>query len=418
MCAGVCRSALYLLLALSALSTACQRRQITYTEDVAPLIAARCLGCHANEGLAALPTLDSYERVVSSALRVKLAVEGRMMPPWGADNTGLCRTWKHALWLSKSEIETFGTWITHGVPRGPERPPTRPQSAEASRKLAHVDAVLDTGASYEPTLGSGSYRCFIVDPQLARDRLLSAFRVVSSDPRMVAQITVFALESEEGEARAMELDRQEEGPGYTCYGGARVEPARWLLSWTWDAPVMSLPQGTGLRMQGGRKLVLQIHYNVVSSGLGNATRTRVELAFDDSAREAEWLRVAAADFALPPGKTYADARGDLTIGAPLTVYGAAPRMHTLGQSLELAQRSGAGRDTCIGSFDHWNFYRQRLFEYEAPLQLSAGDHVRVSCVFNTLGSHAPVRRGETIDDEECAGYLYVVPGPAKENARP
>jgi hypothetical protein len=142
----------------------------------------------------------------------------------------------------------------------------------------------------------------------------------------------------------------------------------------------------------------------------------MELAFDDSLREATWLRVASADFVLPSGRTYADARGDLTVFGPMTLYGAAPRMHTLGQSLELERRTRETPGTCIGSFDHWNFYRQRLFEYELPMQLSAGDRLRVSCVFNTLGSKGPVRRGETIDDEECAAYLYVVPRSVSESA--
>ena len=346
------RSVLLATLVCLVLNTACQRRPLTYTEDVAPLIAARCLSCHAKSGLAALPTLDAYAGVVASALRVRLAIEGRMMPPWGADNTGLCRTWRHAQWLSTGEIATFGAWVEQGMPYGPtlSRRPSHVVIPEP--ELEHVDALLDTGAAYEPTLGAGSYRCFVVDPGLTRDRLLSAFRVVSSDPRMVAQITVFALDSEECEARAMELDRQDEGPGYTCYGGARVEPARWLLSWTWDDPLMRLPAGTGLRLHSSRKLVLQVHYNVVSSGLGSATRTRVELAFDDSLREASWLRLAANDFVLPPGRTYADAGGDLTVGAGLTVYGVAPRMHTLGQSLELERRTDEVPDVCIGSFDH------------------------------------------------------------------
>ena len=34
-------------------------------------------------------------------------------------------------------------------------------------------------------------------------------------------------------------------------------------------------------MDRGRKLVMQIHYNVVTSGLSASTRTRVELEFDD-----------------------------------------------------------------------------------------------------------------------------------------
>jgi hypothetical protein len=50
----------------------------------------------------------------------------------------------------------------------------------------------------------------------------------------------------------------------------------------------------------------------------------------------------------------------------LTVLGIAPRMHVLGETMQLDLLRGTER-TCAASFDHWDFYRQRLFVYEKPL---------------------------------------------------
>ena len=82
-------------------------------------------------------------------------------------------------------------------------------------------------------------------------------------------------------------------------------------------------------------------------------------------------------------------------------------MHTLGKTMQLdALRNGASK--CVGNFDHWNFYRQRLFEYAAPVRLEAGDVVRVSCVYNTQNRSEPTEMGERIDQEECLASLLVV----------
>ena len=39
--------------------------------------------------------------------------------------------------------------------------------------------------------------------------------------------------------------------------------------------------------------------------------------------------------------------------------------------------------------------------------LGAGDELAITCVYTTLNRHDPVSEGESIDDEECASYLYV-----------
>jgi hypothetical protein len=72
--------------------------------------------------------------------------------------------------------------------------------------------------------------------------------------------------------------------------------------------------------------------------------------------------------------------------------------------LDLDRERGS---SCLANFDHWSFFRQRLFEYEAPQRLLPGDVLRLSCVYTTLGKARPIRSGEWIEDEECAAFLYV-----------
>ena len=406
------------LISISGLSIARRPRPKTfsYYRDVAPILGRRCVRCHSDEGLAARPRLDTYDEVSKYVGAIALSVQTRMMPPWGADGTGLCRTWRDSLWLSDPEIATLVHWQEQSMPRGDpaervaaevDSPRSGVAKGEPQPELDHIDAVLDTGADVTAGLGPSAYRCFVADPSLSRDRLLTGIRVISTDPRMVAQVTIYAPDSAAAEADALRLDNEDSAPGYSCYGSARVSPARLIASWTWDSPALPFPPGTGLRLEASRKLVVQVHYNVITSGLGAKTHTRIEMSLDDGVREASFISLSAQGLSLAPGRTYAEAAGELTAEGPMTVLAVAPQMHTLGRTMQVDHQRGATR-SCAASFDHWDFYRQRLFVYDEPLRVEAGDRLRVSCVYNTQSATQPVQDGETIHDEACTANLYVV----------
>ena len=330
---------------------------------------------------------------------MRLAVQSRSMPPWGADNTGLCHKWRDALWLEAREVETLVSWSQGAHARGNPQPlPQAPPRETAFRE----DAALEMSAAFTPRLGQG-YRCFLADPGLQQDRQLVALQVRSTEPRSVAHVALFALDTDEQERAAANLFQGDQGEGYACYGSSRVEGARMVASWTWDGPTQRLPQGTGIKLRSHRKLVMQVHYNLIATG-ETPTRTRIGLELADGLRQAELWPLQAESFALPPGQTYARVEAKVAFDRPAQLLGVAPRMHTFGKTMELDLRS-----SCLASFDHWMTFRQRLFEYQDPQRLAPGDELRLSCVFTTQGRTEPVRRGEWIEDEECAAFLYVVP---------
>lgn len=373
-------------------SNGCGRERITY-DDVAPILARRCVGCHSDSGLAARPRLDRYDDIVRQREQIGRAVWTREMPPWIADDTGICCRWRDSLWLPKDELSTLVAWLEDGAPAAKRTAPAS-LPARASPTLAHVDVTLDQAEDFVPGLTDRAYRCFVVDPKLERDRFMTALRVSSTDPRAVAQVTLFAIESEPP------------GKAYPCYGSPLVRPARLIASWTWDVPVLRLPPGTGVRLRKGEKLVMQVHYDVITSGLAAPTRTSVELELEDGVKEAVLLRLASEPFVLQPSRRVTRTGGDLVVPRKMTLWGIAPRMHTLGKSLRVQRVEGAA-SRCLGAFERWDFYRQRLFLYQEPVRLAEGDRLRVLCTYDTESRQDVVTSGGGIRDEECAAYLYV-----------
>jgi hypothetical protein len=393
--------AVRLALLVAAVAGGCHKRAPTYHQDVDPIFAAHCRECHHAGGVAPIPTLADYDSARMYAQPIKLAVQSRAMPPWAADDTGLCGRWQDARWLSSDEIATIARWQEAGAPEGPPSPSSPPRIPDAPFR---ADATLAIDPTFQPTLGTTDNRCFVADPRLERDRLLSAIRVRSMDTRGLAQVTLFALDGAAAENDAAALDAADATPGYACFGGARVDGARLVASWTWPTPVLRMPSGTGVRLAAGRKMIVQLHYDL-SVAPGYKAANRIELEFDDAAREARVIAVAA-NGSLAPGRSYVAVEARHPFERAATIAAIAPIMHLRGDSMRLTV-DGARGHSCLAAVEHWHFLDQQLFRLRDPVRVSAGDAVTISCAYNTYGRDRPVPFGEAALDEECVAWLFV-----------
>lgn len=376
-----------------------------YHRDVAPILARHCLECHRRDGVALGLPLDDFPKVRSRAAHVKRAVATRMMPPWGADNTGLCGTWQGARWLSNEEISTIIKWTEGGTPEG--RGPSALQAPPAAVAPFRAEATVDLGGVYQPGIGPGAYRCFVADPKLTRDRLLSAIRLRSGDPRGVRQVNLYSLDSDAAESEALRLDTSDTGLGYPCYGTSRAPDSRLIASWTAGSPVLRLSDRGGVRLLAGRKLVVQMHYNILWTGSDYRSSTEVDLELNDEGVESRVLSVAATGV-LSPGQRAPRVVARYPIDRKIQLLGVTPRMHSRGKVMQLNIERPGQTGRCLATFDHWAFYDQQFFTAVNPPTLQPGDTIEVSCMFQTLGTHEPaVRFGDTIDDEACVASLLV-----------
>ncbi|MBA3647471.1 MAG: hypothetical protein H0W62_02800 [Chitinophagales bacterium] len=101
------------------ISVACfsctQKKQITFSADIAPVIYKNCTNCH-RAGQAGLIPLVTYEDVSKRSKTIAAVVEKHLMPPWPADPsyTHFC----DELVLSDPEISMIKKWSEEGAPAG------------------------------------------------------------------------------------------------------------------------------------------------------------------------------------------------------------------------------------------------------------------------------------------------------------
>jgi hypothetical protein len=331
-----------------------------------------------------------------------------MMPPFGADDTGLCGRWADAAWMTDAEIELFGAWVEGGAPRGDERaaPPAREEAPRAPARPAGT-LTVDTGEAFAPGLGDRAVRCFLVSERRALSTSIIGVAVAAEPAGAVRQAALYELTGAAANRRARALDAADAGPGWACYGAPDITGARLLADWSRNTPDQRLPDGTGMALDRASTLVVQLRYDLIASAPGIPVRARFVLATGSASRAARLVPLRSEPFSLPPGVTQARVRAAWTVPHPTTFLGVAPRMHTLGRVLDLVRARG-GQRQCLAHFGHWDVYDQQLFRAAAPIDLAAGDELTLTCELDTTSRTDEVKMGEAPDDEQCLAHLYLV----------
>ena len=379
----------------------------TWTHDIAPLLARRCGACHGDGQTPAVapPALGGYREARQAAAQSLRAIRRRMMPPFGADDTGLCGTWSDAAWLTDDEIAAFGAWVEHGMPHG-FGPPSRP-SAEPAPLAATVTA-LGTGPAFTPGLGERAYRCFLLPAPAVAGSLLTGVTVSSAPRAAVRQANLYPLADARAVAHARAQDAADEEPGWACAGAPAGAQLDLIASWSRNTPLQRAPDETGVPLRAAA-YVAQLRYDLIASPPGVLVNARFLLATASPApgRAARLVPVRPAPFTLAPNQAQARVSASWAVDRATTFRGIVPRMNALGRTLDLQVDHGP-QPRCLAHFGHWNPYDQQLFHTTGPVPLARGDKVTLTCTFATTSRTADTKMGEAPDEEQCLAHLYLV----------
>ena len=404
----------------------------TWNQDVQPIVARSCERCHTPGAIAPFP-LRTYAEARPWHAAMRAAVEARTMPPWLAGPE--CNTYQHDPSLTADEIATIAAWSQAGAPEGP---PAARREPTAGGSLDRVDLELPMPEAYTPQQDPDDYRCFLLDWPAANTSWITGFQAVPGAATEVHHVIAFLIEPDLV-ADAQQLDAAEDGPGWTCFAGPGVGSGanqfKWLGAWAPGSNGASFPEGSGLRIEPGSKIALQVHYNTLTAGATPDT-TKIQLRVDSSVEHEAlvipftnplWL--AGETMRIPAGKAgvrhryslpltvYAAAiSSDFAPTKPLLLHGAALHMHTLGTRASL--RLEGNEDACVLDIPRWDFHWQAIYDLQEPLRVEPGDSLEIACEWDNTaenqlvvdGSPLPPRDvawGEGTRDEMCLGILYV-----------
>ena len=130
--------------AFAAVSSA-QAQEVTFHEDIEPILQRSCQNCHRPGGVGPMP-LVSYEQVAPYAglIEYKTGLRDRAgaMPPWYMEKNVGIQDYKNDPSLSDEELAAISTWARTGTPKG--------NAADAPEPLVFDDSLK--WAAGEPDL--------------------------------------------------------------------------------------------------------------------------------------------------------------------------------------------------------------------------------------------------------------------------
>jgi hypothetical protein len=326
--------------------------------------------------------------------------------------------------------------------------------------------------------GTDDYRCFLVDPGLTQRTILTGSQFLPQNPDIVHHAIFFRVAPADV-AEAKQLDADAPGDGWTCFGGSGIQGksrnafaslngAAWITSWAPGGGERFSPAGTGVVLEPGTQVVMQIHYNLLATA-GQATgsdQSSLKLRVGSPDLKVQPLQtsllVAPIELPCPPGESgplcdratstidsirrYGESSGRTIAGlnllcndgkAPvpgpthhcdrparedITVRAAAGHMHLLGRSIKLEVNPGTPKAQVLLDVPAYNFDDQGARDLPTPVAVKKGDTLRVTCTYDaTLRSKLPelktlkpryVLWGEGTSDEMCLGVVLYTPGAA------
>lgn len=426
-----------------------------YYSDIRPILTANCVRCHSDSGVGW--SMEDPEEAFRKRRQIAGMILDRTMPPWLAEPGH--QDYVGDMSLSPAVLDVVRSWRDAGMPKGEARPDAAPPARHAGFQ-ADVSIELMPGGSYLPEQSdTDEYRCFVVDWTGDEVSWVTGFRAVPGNLRVAHHVVVHAV-SPEMRDRFKELEDGEEGRGYRCFGGAlpdrldgRAEreayEARypsgvrelsrgnwWLAHWAPGMDGHRFPEGTGLRLEPGSALVVQMHYYTREAPGESDAGTRLDFQVASSVerpalhlaqtRNAWLVAERNGSMVIPPGEraTYevADDLGDL-VGyiaritdveedriQALEIHSANLHMHAFGHSGRITLTDRNGRQETLLNVPRWDLAWQRDFTFVEPKVFARdeleGTRLGVECTYQN-DTEDTVYGGYGSFDEMCFNFSYI-----------
>jgi mono/diheme cytochrome c family protein len=412
----------------------------TYTRDIAPILYRNCTTCHRPGGLGPMSLL-TYADARKSAAEISEAVGSGFMPPWHADAPH--GTFVNDRRLSTPEKQAIARWIAAGTPDGDPKDLTPAPVYTDRWSVGTPDAIMTMPDSYEvPATGVVEYQYFEVPTNFTEDKWVQAIEILPGARDVVHHVLVYARPPAAAPAtppppgtprpRPVLIHREDHGiPDPPASPNGAQQPNRRLGALIGStAPgtnVLTLPEGTALRVRAGSILTFQMHYT--PHGHAMKDRTSVGMVFA-KAPPAEEMRAASfvnGMFAIPPGATDFTVPSEIAFRESVRVWGMLPHTHLRGKRWEYRLVQPDGRSEMILSVPNYDFNWQTYYLFAKPVEVKPGAKIEALAWYdNSTANRAnpdpkkEVRWGDqTWEEMQYTGFLFTIdsrrlaPAPAR-----
>jgi hypothetical protein len=358
-------------------------QQVTYAEQIAPIIYKHCATCHRSGEIAPFP-LANYAEVKSHGSLIKYVTGIEYMPPWKPQKH--LREYRNQNFLSADEIAQIAQWVDGGMPRGDiSKEPPFPVFPSGSQ-IGHPDLVVSFAKKYlHKGNGVDEYRYFVIPTNLTEDKYLVGLEVRPGNTKVVHHTLIWAdSTSTSRDADAATPEYGFEGSGSAVAGQLNNQLPGYVPG---QKPIL-FTDGLAMRIPKGSDLLLQMHYAPSATDEWDSTSINLFFAKTPPTRRVESYVMLPIPgvlqndvFIIPPNQVK-QFHGKITLPFDVTFLGLAPHCHLLGKDWQVYAILPDGTRLDAININTWDFNWQGSYYFKKPLILPRGTEIHALATYD------------------------------------
>lgn len=375
----------------------CSKTDITFQNDIAPIIHKNCTPCHRPNGGGPF-NLISYSDVANRAKMVTHVTQIRYMPPWPADAN--YSHFANEKILLQSEIDLIQKWVKMGKKAGDTSKIELPKILKDGSLLGRPDMVITLPKVEIKSNNTDKFYVIKIPYKIPNDTYVRAVEFVPGKPSLVHHMNghyyqfskstnpflgnlFLAIDDINYKTSFQQFNMKNEDGSLPV----RVHSAVNYLPGTYG---IKYPKGIGgfKLTQNGAFIANDIHY-----GPSNETTidsSKLYLYFDNEPPKRPTYELMLGTNGVAPiepplqiqPNTISKHTSQLTIYNDISVLTINPHMHLIGTKFKAYAIKPNGDTIKLISIPKWRFRWQYFYTYTHPVKIPKGSIIRVEAEFD------------------------------------
>lgn len=345
---------------------------ISYTKDIAPVLAENCASCHREGGIAPF-AMDSHAMVQGWSPMIREVLMTKRMPPGQID--GHIGEFLNGMVLDDQQVRNVIAWAEAGAPKdGDEDPLTQLTWPESEWAFGEPDYIIEIPTQQVPATGVLDYRDVAVKIDIPNDRWLRGSQYLAGDPTVLHH-TINRLDFP-----------GDSGRGGFLGGGGNPDKAS-ITPYIPGADPVWNPDNTGGLVKAGSVLNLNLHYT--TTGRETVDDGKIGLWFypEDVVPEERMSGACACIFpprwtSIPPNDPNFEQTSSITISKDANLMSFTPHMHFRGKYMRFYADFPDGTSEELINIAQYDYAWQRAYTLAEPRFVPAGTKIRAVGAFD------------------------------------
>jgi len=378
--------------------------QVSYSKDVAPVIAEKCADCHRDGGIAPF-ALNSHAMVQGWSPMIREVIRTKRMPPGQVDpHIG---EYRNGMTLAFEDERKILDWIEAGSPRDANAPDPLAQLTWPDSVWmfdTEPDLIIEVPEQTIPPTGVIDYINVVVPIEIDRDRWVRASQYVAGDPRVLHHTLNFLIP-----------------PGADPRNSFTATPdpnAAYIQAYVPGASPHVEPENTGGLLRKGSMLALQMHYTTFGQEAVDNSRIGLWFYDDDNIPTERMTGECACIFTdtwtnIPPYDPEFIQTASIMIEDDAHLHGFISHMHFRGKYMRFEAHLPDGSVQDLLNIADYNYNWQMTYEPVEPIFVPGGTKIHVIGAFDNSAQNPAnpdpslsVGWGQQSWDEMFFGQVY------------